>query len=208
MRSARRRYFLPDPSCVDFTRMGHLPGRGSPFTFRFGIFLVLIAAIAVAAIGGLFGHFWRSSSSTPTDSVATNQTGLGVGDVAGGANTMRFETFTLQDDPSCIGGEVSRMLIPVGWKTKGGMAYDFSCFYPAQFNLRIYDPNSLACFATYPSNYYVWGNFPGFPPGSNYGGSIVAQPMQDPFEAIKQIVIPKYRPELADAKVVETELLP
>ena len=57
----------------------------------------------------------------------------------------------LQDDPRGIGGEVGRWLIPAGWKVDGGMTWDFSCVLPAQVNIRIYDPNSVAAFAAYPA---------------------------------------------------------
>ena len=174
---------------------------------RLIVFWVLIPAIVITTIVTLVKRSSRSSQSTAVDSAATDNAAQPAGNEAGGA-TMKFQTFTLQDDPSCIGGEVSRMLIPVGWKTQGGMAYNFSSFYPAQVNLRIYDPNSSAAFSIYPSSYFIWGDFPGFPPGSNYGGSIVGQPVQDPFQAIEQIVIPQFRPDLANAAVVETEMLP
>jgi hypothetical protein len=95
------------------------------------IIWVLIPAIVVATIVALIKRDTRTSQSTAVDSAARNNPAQLARDGGVSATTMRFQTFTLQDDPSRVCGEVSRMLIPVGWKTQGGMAYNFNCFYPA-----------------------------------------------------------------------------
>jgi hypothetical protein len=162
--------------------------------FKRIILWLFVPLMAVAVLVRLFGHGGRGEHSRP-------------GDPGAGGTFLRFETYVLQDDPSGIGGEVSRMLIPAGWKTSGGMAYDLNSLYPAQVNLRIFDPNSSALFATYPCNFYIWGDM-NLAEGTNDGGAIVEPPSQNAVEAIEKIVVPQYRPELAGATVVETEELP
>ncbi len=130
-------------------------------------------------------------------------------DAASSDSQMRFETYVLQDDPRGIGGEVARWLIPAGWKVDGGMIWDLSNNYPAQVNIRIYDPNSLAAFGTYPAMYFCWSaDNRAFPQGTKYGGELVEPPVKDQFEALTKVVLPTVRHDLVQARIVETEKLP
>jgi hypothetical protein len=129
--------------------------------------------------------------------------------VADPASLMRFETYVLQDDPRGIGGEVGRWLIPAGWKVQGGMQWDLSNGFPAQVNIRIYDPNSAAAFGAYPGLFFYWGaDNRLFPQGTKYGGSLVEPPMKDQFEALNKVLIPQFRKDLANARIVDQEKLP
>jgi len=125
-----------------------------------------------------------------------------------GTQTMRFQMFTLTDDPQHIGGPVSKFLIPVGWKTDGGLVWDMSSARPAQIKLKVYDPNGPGAYFIYPSAYFYYSTRgPQMRPGAKYLGRVIQQPPSDQFEALK-MVIAAYRPDVSNATVVETEKLP
>ena len=126
---------------------------------------------------------------------------------------MRFESYTLKDDPTYIGGEVCKMLIPAGWKVEGGVVWDMAnTYFPADSKVRIFNPQGPEAFSGYPALYYYWSwnawSQQTMPPGTNYSGSIVRKPIDDVFRSIAELVIPKYRRDLADARVIEKEELP
>ena len=132
---------------------------------------------------------------------------------AAGAQVMRFESYTLKDDPTYIGGEVCKMLIPAGWKVEGGVVWDMAnTYFPADSKVRIFNPQGPEAFSGYPALYYYWSwnawSQQTMPPGTNYSGSIVRKPIDDVFRSIAELVIPKYRRDLADARVIEKEELP
>ena len=155
---------------------------------------------------------------------ATDGTGRGAvppatGDraPAGGAadaKTISFQMGRLMDDPEYIGGEVSRFLIPAGWKFDGKMAWDMAMTLPAQARWRAFDPHGPAEFEGYPTLLFTWrvnrnGLGPPLPPlGSKSAGGIFAQPVNDQFTAILQVVLPAYRKDLLKARVVDKEKLP
>jgi len=120
--------------------------------------------------------------------------------------TMKFQWQTVIDNsPTIGGGPVCKFLIPAGWKFDGGVVWNMGSARPAQLKFEVSDPNSPAAFYEYPGAYFCWGA--GLRPGMNYMGSIVRQPPADQFQAL-QMVIPAYRPDITDPKIVETENLP
>ena len=131
-----------------------------------------------------------------------------------GAKTISFQLVSLMDDPNFIGGEFSHFLIPAGWKFDGKVVWDMAMTIPAQPRWRVFDPRSPAEFEGYPTLLYTWrtnGNGLGPPRpavGSKYAGGIFAQPVKDQFTAIVQVVIPVYRKELAEARIVDKQKLP
>ena len=132
---------------------------------------------------------------------------------ADGAQVMRFETYSVNDDPTYIGGEVSKLLIPAGWKVEGGVVWDMTnTNFPAGSQMRIFNPQGPEAFGSYPDLYYYWStnamSMQTMPPGSNYYGSIVRKPIDDVFRSIIEVAIPKYRKDLANARVIEKEELP
>jgi len=114
--------------------------------------------------------------------------------------------FTLNDDPQHIGGPVSKFLIPVGWKTDGGLVWDMSSARPAQIKLKVYDPTGRRLLI-YPALFYYSTRSPQMRPGTKYLGRVIQQPPSDQFEALK-MVIAAYRPDVSNATFVETEKLP
>ncbi len=119
---------------------------------------------------------------------------------------------SLNDDPSYIGGEVSRFLIPAGWKFEGKVVWDFASTFPAQTHWRVSAPDGASAFENYPALLFYWDtnrNGIGFHPpvGSKYAGGIVEQPPKDVFAALQQYVLPAYRKDLLKARVVGTERL-
>ena len=126
---------------------------------------------------------------------------------------MRFESYSLKDDPTYIGGEVCKLLIPSGWKVEGGIVWDMSnTNFPAGSKVRIYNPQGPEAFSSYPDLFHYWStnavSMQTMPPGSNYYGSIVRRPIDDVFRSIVEVAIPKYRKDLANARVIEKEELP
>ena len=130
------------------------------------------------------------------------------------AQTWKLETYTLMDDPAYIGGEVSHFLIPAGWKVDGAVHWDLASTFPAQVYLHVYDPKGPAAFGVFPALLYYWdtdrNNKLGYHPplGSKYAGGIVREPVDDVFTAMHDFVIPAYRKDLLNARVVEKEKLP
>src|SRR5262249_16293299 len=78
--------------------------------------------------------------------------------------------------------------------------------------LRIYNPNGSESFTCYPRLDFFWSQNAMtqqlLPRGSNYLGGIVQPPVDTQFRAIAQVIIPQYRRDLANAKVIESKHLP
>lgn len=126
-------------------------------------------------------------------------------------SVMRFQRFVITDDPTYTGMEVTRGIMPAGWKLKGGVVWDLRDGYPAQFRLHVSDPQDIAAFDVYPDHHFHWDATAaqrGVAPGTRYMGAMVAAPPADQFEALVRVILPQYRPELAKARVVDQEKLP
>lgn len=115
--------------------------------------------------------------------------------------------------------EVFRMLLPQGWKFNGGVEWKIhtrdvtalsrvDLVNPAILHFQVVSPDEHVVIQAYPevhfadlrgSPAYEMGSFP---PGSDYGGFVVANTM-DPADYIAQFVVPQQRGGLPAPRVVE-----
>jgi hypothetical protein len=135
-----------------------------------------------------------------------------AGEPAAATAPVRFQRFVINDDPTYTGMEVSRGVMPGGWKLKGGVVWDLRDGFPAQFRIHIGDAEDVAAFDIYPDQHCFWSTNAAqnrnFPPGSRYMGSVVQAPPADQFQALTKVILPRYRPDLAQARIVDQQKMP
>jgi len=120
-------------------------------------------------------------------------------------DVVRFVKYGVQDDPGWIGGEAMTLLVPAGWKIEGGMEWRPETYSRVQPHLRISDPNSSQQVIIYPKQTFTWGVRVST---KTYLGNELQPPPRSQFDALAQFVIPRFRPDLAGAKVVDQQELP
>ncbi|MDH4027580.1 MAG: hypothetical protein OEU95_01950 [Nitrospirota bacterium] len=125
--------------------------------------------------------------------------------------TTRFSTISYIDRQG-IGIEAFRMLIPVEWKFEGGINWVLdNPGMPATAGFRVYAPKGREGFEVFPNQSFFWTNnqmlFSMFPVGSRYFGNEVRPPV-NPADAIKQIIIPRFRSNIKGLRVISERSLP
>jgi hypothetical protein len=117
---------------------------------------------------------------------------------------------SLMDSPNMIGGEALRLLIPADWQFDGQVVWRNHPSYPAAARIRIFNPNGLQEIGSMPSLLFYWNPYATrfFPIGGNYLGNEVRPPVLEPGAALRTLVVPRYWPSLANARVVAEENLP
>ncbi|HLH40393.1 MAG TPA: hypothetical protein VKX39_14680, partial [Bryobacteraceae bacterium] len=129
---------------------------------------------------------------------------------ASDAPVYRFHYASIMDDPAHIGGEAYHILAPADWHVTGGVIWKADPALPAAAWARLFGSGGREIGAL-PSNVFVWNPRMfgrNFPPGSTYAGSEVQPPALDPLQCIQRVVIPRYRHNLAGARIVKQEPLP
>lgn len=123
------------------------------------------------------------------------------------ANVVRFIPWQIKDDPTWTGEEVSRGVMPDGWKLESKAIWDMHNGFPFGVRAHFTDADDLRAYDTYPAHDFFWSYIPGQqrqkPAGSLSGNTLVEPPPADQFAAILDFVIPVYRPDLKNAKVTE-----
>jgi len=124
---------------------------------------------------------------------------------------IRLKTFTYIDRQG-IGIEAFRLLVPSEWKFEGGTRWVLdNPGTPAVASFRIYNPNGVEELEVFPNQAFFWTDNPTqlqyFPVGSRYFGSEV-RPIAGPVEALKEIVLPRFRGDAVDLRVVSEQELP
>jgi len=130
---------------------------------------------------------------------------------AGGPDTVRFQPFRCVDTAG-TGDEAFRLLVPEGWQFSGGVQWVLdNPGLPATAAFSVTAPDGKAAFQVLPTQSFFWTNIQKilgeFPPGSRYYGGEVRAPMQ-PLEALKEVVIPRFRPGAKNLKVLQEQPLP
>jgi len=125
--------------------------------------------------------------------------------------TLRFKKFSCVDTQG-IGIEAFSMLIPSDWQFEGGMQWVLdNPAMPARAAFRVYNPKGAEEFEVFPNQPFFWTNnqmlLYTFPVGSKYFGNEV-HPQVGPIEALKQVILPRFRYNVADLRVTKEELLP
>jgi hypothetical protein len=115
-------------------------------------------------------------------------------------------------DKSGIGIEAFRMLIPKEWEFEGGIRWLLdNPGMPATASLRARNPSGSAEFEVFPNQPFFWTDnqmhHQLFPVGSRYYGNEV-RPPAGPIEALRKIVLPRFRSRAGGLKVVKEEHLP
>ncbi len=123
---------------------------------------------------------------------------------------IRFKNFAYTDREG-IGTEAFRMLIPADWKFAGGIVWALdNPGTPARAAFTVADPAGEARFEVFPSQPFFWSNnqmlLSMFPIGSRYFGNEVRPPL-GPVEALKEIVLPRFRAGVI-LKIAKEETLP
>jgi hypothetical protein len=127
--------------------------------------------------------------------------------VAGG--TVRLRRFTVVDEQGTH-GEAYRMLVPSSWKAEGKIQWDIERKgSPTSFGVRIRNPDAPEELDVFPPQAFM------FSPvlaqvglGKHYLGCEIAEPLDGPIAALRQIVLPRFRSDLHDHRVSAAEELP
>lgn len=143
----------------------------------------------------------------------------------GAADMQRFETLHVKDE--LIGTEAFSMLIPTGWIPRGGVVWRRNPFKPATAAMRVTSPDGLTRFEILPQMPFVDGareaNMQAvqvlgpsavaamaerFAEGQLYFGNEVRERIDEPTEFLRRIVIPRFRADLQDLRILEMEDMP
>ena len=124
---------------------------------------------------------------------------------------LSLKTFAYVDTQG-IGTEAFRMLIPSSWEFRGGIQWVLNNpGMPAVISFRVYNPSGLEVFEVFPALTFFWTNQPmllmTFPRGSRYLGNEV-QPPCGALQAIREMVIPRYRQQVGSIETLKEEALP
>jgi len=127
------------------------------------------------------------------------------------APAIRLKTFPYIDKQG-IGIEAFRMLIPSDWQFEGGVRWVMdNPAMPAVAAFRVTNPKGTEELEVFPNQMFFWTNnqmlLSMFPIGSRYFGSEVRPPVA-PTDFLQNILIPRFRGNVANLRVVETKQLP
>lgn len=140
----------------------------------------LVAASVVGALVLAGGSVSHASASGAGESSASKQAPL------------RLKAHNVPD--RLVRMKAARMLVPVGWRARGGVVWDLRYHTLASAVMQIRSQKGPEALETFPLIPHVWdtqGIF-GFPEGSLYLGAIVQRPLRAaPF--LEQLAIPHYR---------------
>lgn len=123
----------------------------------------------------------------------------------------RFKSFSYIDREG-MGIEAFRLLIPVDWRFEGGITWVLdNPALPATAHFRVSDPAGRAEFEALPHLPFFWSDNPMllniFPVGSRYFGNEVLPPL-GPLAALKEIVLPRFRGDVSNLRIISEEELP
>jgi len=124
---------------------------------------------------------------------------------------VRFKTFSYIDRQG-IDMEAFRMLMPSDWQFEGGIKWVLNNpGMPASAGFRVWNPKGSEEFEVFPTQPFFWTNnqmtLSMFPVGSLYFGNEV-RPLAGPVEALKQIVLPRFRHNVSGLRIVNEQFLP
>jgi hypothetical protein len=133
------------------------------------------------------------------------------GPAAAASSAAKFKTVVCTDKDG-IGLEAFRLLAPADWQPEGGIRWVLdNPGMPAVVDFRVRDPKGQDEFQVFPNQAFFWTTnrmlLSTFPPGRKYFGSEVRQPVK-PVEALKSIVLQRFRGDVADLKVIGDQPVP
>lgn len=133
------------------------------------------------------------------------------GETTGTSWGVRLKTIVCTDQQG-IGIEAFRFLIPADWEFEGGVHWLLNNpGMPAVIAFRARNPQGLESLEVFPNISCFWTNNPMtqmlFPIGSLYFGNEVRPPMPA-LQALRELVIPRYRGGVPGLQIVAQEHLP
>lgn len=123
--------------------------------------------------------------------------------------TMRFTRVSVKD-PLMSNKEALSFLIPVGWKTEGGVQWFPDHSIQANLLMKVSDPKTGAAIEFLPVQNFTWLTQMVVPmqPGTNYLGNILWPPISDLPQFIQTFYASSALPQLGSARMVADEDLP
>lgn len=120
-----------------------------------------------------------------------------------GENAIILDSVKVNDPifPKCT---ALTLLVPQGWKTAGGIVWDWNRAFLCDLEMRVYDPHSARQVEFLPQMSFTWGN-PFLTRGMSYSGGEVQPLVTDPKEFVAQYIVPRHR---RGARVVSEKLMP
>ncbi|HTW93687.1 MAG TPA: hypothetical protein VMD30_02765 [Tepidisphaeraceae bacterium] len=121
--------------------------------------------------------------------------------------TISLKRYVLNDDQMFHTAILSGVM-PADWNVKGGVIWKMQLGTPDLLRIHWGDAQDVRGFDVYPYLTFCWGQriqALGIP---TYMGSIVQAPPSDQFDAIDKVIIPFFRQDLADARVVNQQKAP
>jgi hypothetical protein len=128
--------------------------------------------------------------------------------VAATGTVIKLKTISFVDQQG-IGTEAFKMFIPVDWQYEGGVQWILdNPGMPAVSQFRVWNPKGTEQFQLFPNQAFFWTDNTGtlqiLPVGSRYFGNEVRQ-LMDPLDALKQVVIPRFRGNVQGMKIINEE---
>ena len=153
----------------------------------------------------------KDRSRTTPEAASTQAAGSNAGSGIARKPPMRFRTEVCIDRTG-TGTEAFRMLVPADWKFDGGINWILdNPGMPATAWLRASHPSLPEELEVFPNQSFFWTDNPMnqqmFPPGSKYFGAEVRTPV-GPVQALKTIVLRRFRRSAQNLSVVREERLP
>lgn len=122
--------------------------------------------------------------------------------------------FTLHDNEPEIQSDAVHLRIPQGWWVKGRVLWAPTALSPARVLLCAGDPQGAELWAAYPVQTFVWrDNFNlfglSFPlklgDADPMTGEEIERPLPSASDCIRQVIVPRFRKDLAEAKVISSK---
>jgi hypothetical protein len=128
----------------------------------------------------------------------------------GTGRMLVFRTATTQDQAGMFSGPAYTFLVPSNWNVQSGIVWRSIPSSPSTSWVRMSDPATGAEIGILPEITFTWSNFLAqhYRQGSTYEGNEMQPLVTDPFQVARQFVIPRLRPHLARARVVDQRPLP
>jgi hypothetical protein len=125
------------------------------------------------------------------------------------SGTMRFSRLSVKD-PGMNNIEAVGLLIPAGWKAEGGVQWFPNHSILANLLMRVIDPQTHAAIEFLPIQNFTWLTqmVVPMPPGTNYLGNILWQPIMDVPQFIQTFYVPQPLQRLRGARMTANEDLP
>ncbi|MCY2959910.1 MAG: hypothetical protein NTY35_07060 [Planctomycetota bacterium] len=113
-------------------------------------------------------------------------------------------------DPG-VGCTAFTMLVPVDWKTEGGVQWQMQYANLASARFRAFDPRGGAALEMFPVVPGCWDDGGSLGPsarGQNYMGSVVYPPPTDVLQYVRELFVPGYRANIRGLKIGAATALP